>query len=139
MDASEIRQMVKYKQAIAVISNAPPIRLTYPKYARLEDPPVPEREIGFRDARAQQQTQAGAPYNSQEDSVQSLPFISQTPGDGESRWAQASLVVKQRGITDRETNQSGFIGLIEPEYDPAMVGENHSPIFDDLLAVILER
>src|SRR5262245_2592469 len=31
MDASEIRQMVKYKQAIAIISNAPPIRLTFPK------------------------------------------------------------------------------------------------------------
>ena len=50
MDASEIRQMVKYKQAIAIISNAPPVRLTYPKFARLENPPPSSRETKFRQA-----------------------------------------------------------------------------------------
>jgi hypothetical protein len=34
MDASEIRQMTKYKQAVAIISNAPPVRLTFPKFAK---------------------------------------------------------------------------------------------------------
>lgn len=47
MDAGEIRQMVKYKQAIAIIGNAPPVRLSFPPYARIANPPLCEREICF--------------------------------------------------------------------------------------------
>jgi hypothetical protein len=38
------------KQAVAIISNAPNVRLTYPKFARLENPPPSSREIRFRQA-----------------------------------------------------------------------------------------
>jgi type IV secretory pathway TraG/TraD family ATPase VirD4 len=48
MDASEIRQMTKYKQAVAIISNAPPVRLTFPKLAKADHPPLSERERRFQ-------------------------------------------------------------------------------------------
>jgi type IV secretory pathway TraG/TraD family ATPase VirD4 len=48
MDASEIRQMTKYKQAVAIISNAPPVRLTFPKFAKADHPPLSERERRFQ-------------------------------------------------------------------------------------------
>ncbi len=31
--------LVKYKQAFAIIIIAPPVRLTYPRFTRLENPP----------------------------------------------------------------------------------------------------
>jgi type IV secretory pathway TraG/TraD family ATPase VirD4 len=48
MDAAEIRQMTKYKQAVAIISNAPPVRLSYPNYAKVDRPPLCDREKQFR-------------------------------------------------------------------------------------------
>lgn len=35
MDASELRRMVKYRQAVAIIGNAPPVRFSYPPIAKL--------------------------------------------------------------------------------------------------------
>jgi hypothetical protein len=35
MDASEVRRMVKYRQAVAIIGNAPPVRFSYPPIYQL--------------------------------------------------------------------------------------------------------
>ena len=42
--------MAKYKQAITIISNAPPLRLTYPKFARTSSNPAicPSVRYGFQ-------------------------------------------------------------------------------------------
>jgi type IV secretion system protein VirD4 len=48
MDAAEIRQMLKYQQALAIVSNAPPIRLGYPPFAKVAQPPLAEREVRYR-------------------------------------------------------------------------------------------
>lgn len=48
MDASEIRQMTKYKQAVATISNASPVRLTFPKLAKADYPPLAARKRRFQ-------------------------------------------------------------------------------------------
>lgn len=55
MDASEVRRMVKHRQAIAIIGNAPPVCFSYPPYAKLEMPPRPRRDLDRKqtdDARA---------------------------------------------------------------------------------------
>jgi type IV secretion system protein VirD4 len=50
MDASEVRRMVKHRQAVAIIGNAPPVRFAYPPLAKLDDPPLSQREQTFRQA-----------------------------------------------------------------------------------------
>jgi hypothetical protein len=44
MDASEVRRMVKYRQAVAIIGNAPPVRFSYPPIAKRADAPQQVRE-----------------------------------------------------------------------------------------------
>src|SRR5262245_64758013 len=44
MDASEVRRMVKYRQAVAIIGNAPPVRFSYPLLATTGSAPQPKRE-----------------------------------------------------------------------------------------------
>jgi hypothetical protein len=50
MDASEVRRMVKHRQAVAIIGNAPPVRFAYPPLAKLDNPPLSQREQTFRQA-----------------------------------------------------------------------------------------
>ncbi|MEP7342607.1 MAG: type IV secretory system conjugative DNA transfer family protein [Acidobacteriota bacterium] len=50
MDASEVRRMVKHRQAVAIIGNAPPVRFAYPSLAKLDDPPLSRREQTFCNA-----------------------------------------------------------------------------------------
>ena len=41
----EIRRMIKYEQALALISNVPPIRFRYPPMVAVANPPKPKRHI----------------------------------------------------------------------------------------------
>ena len=41
MDASEVRRMVKHRQALAIIGNAPPVCFSYPPLAKLANKPLP--------------------------------------------------------------------------------------------------
>jgi hypothetical protein len=48
LDASEVRRMVKYRQAVAIIGNAPPVRFSYPPIAQCADAPQQMRERRLR-------------------------------------------------------------------------------------------
>jgi type IV secretory pathway TraG/TraD family ATPase VirD4 len=117
MDATEIRQMVKYKQAVAIISNAPPVRLTYPKFARLENPPLSRRETRFRRAIKNKTEAKGAVVENESLSNSIAGQISPLVAPSESnvdQWSGAS-----------KSNVAEF------EYDIAEIDEDHSPLFDD--------
>ncbi|MBO0721905.1 MAG: type IV secretory system conjugative DNA transfer family protein, partial [Blastocatellia bacterium] len=132
MDAVEIRQMVKYKQAIAIISNAPPVRLAFPKYTRLENPPLPKREQRFQgnDTYPESLAQHAVENNKvQKSTMMKTPTTclkEPEKGDQKDRgpdamhqWAQASINVKRADRT-----------IFETEYDPALLDEDHIPLFD---------
>lgn len=130
MDAAEIRQMTKYKQAIAIISNAPPVRLTFPKYARIENPPLSVREKRF---------QRGNSYPDnptlQVREINKVQVFMKTPttymkepenedhNRGEpaamNQWTLAAMNVKRADQM-----------IFEAEYDPALLDEDHIPLFD---------
>ncbi len=117
MDAAEIRQMTKYKQAIGIISNAPPVRLTYPKYARLENPPVSSREISFMRGIVDtaEVTAANAENDSLSNSIAGQLTEFSTPQESNvEQWSQAS-----------KSNAA------DTEYDLTEIDEDHSPLFDD--------
>jgi type IV secretory pathway TraG/TraD family ATPase VirD4 len=117
MDASEIRQMVKYKQAVAIIGNAPSVRLTYPKFARLESPPLSSRETRFRQTlRNKTATPTlDAGNDSLSNSIASqISEPATLPESNVDQWSEAS-----------KSNTADF------EYDLAEIDEDHSPLFDD--------
>jgi type IV secretory pathway TraG/TraD family ATPase VirD4 len=117
MDASEIRQMVKYKQAVTIISNAPPVRLTYPKFARLDNPPPSSREIKFRRAITDKNA---APVSDAENDSLSNSIAGQISGPTtppESNVDQWSRAAKSAAA--------------DFEYNPEEIDEDHSPLFDD--------
>jgi type IV secretory pathway TraG/TraD family ATPase VirD4 len=133
MDATEIRQMTKYKQAIAIISNAPPVRLTYPKFAKIENPPLSEREKRFQ--RADDPT---LPIMSPLPEFTEPPITQVSASQGkepksdrtqreqsfksaQNRWDQATRAVK-----GDSTQLLGF----EQEYDLISVDEDRMPLFD---------
>lgn len=128
MDAGEIRQMVKYKQAVAIISNAPPVRLTYPKYARLENPPLAAREHKFiRAATDFRAPELGAEVLSQP--AKPLAHTNQNA----YQWTQAANKIGDgfpRSAFISKPPSSGGKDF-ESEYHPTEIDENHSPLFDD--------
>ncbi len=107
MDAGEIRQMLKYKQAVAVISNAPPLRLSFPKYAKLKSPPLCYREKRFNQATRSTLLEAPVPQSL----VIAPPPIEMRREEPEkqiaSQWDQAHNDAPAGKLT------------YEPEYDPA--------------------
>lgn len=133
MDASEIRQMVKYKQAVAIISNAPPVRLTYPKFAKAENPPLSRREIRFlnsddlrlpvappfAESTESSITQTLAIHH--EDAEPDRPQRLEPEKSTKARWQEANSAIK-----DAATQKLEF----ELEYDPASLDEEQLPLFD---------
>lgn len=129
MDASEIRQMTKYKQAVAIISNAPPVRLTYPKLAKTDYPPLSAREKQFqlgKDPTAQ--PPEIRPDSNQADDYLPPALAQQAKTNGKetdeaeaakNRWAQAMATVS--------INRSAEF---EPEYNPDALDEDDLPLFD---------
>jgi hypothetical protein len=50
-DAERYKRILSTFIGVAIISNAPPVRLSFPKYARLENPPHSKRETQFKQGR----------------------------------------------------------------------------------------
>jgi len=128
MDAGEIRQMVKYKQAVAIISNAPPVRLTFPKYARLDNPPLSARERKF--------IQAVNDFRGTELSVEVAKRTAESPTNTHQdagQWTQAANKISDGFSHNTFSSKapSGGEKNFEFEYHPAEIDENHSPLFDD--------
>jgi type IV secretory pathway TraG/TraD family ATPase VirD4 len=133
MDATEIRQMAKYKQAVAIISNAPPVRLTYPKFAKTENPPLSKREIRFLNSDDLRLPVASPIAESMESSITQTLAIHREEAEPEraqrlkpekgkqARWQEANSAIKDAAI-----QKFGF----EPEYDPASLDEEQLPLFD---------
>jgi type IV secretory pathway TraG/TraD family ATPase VirD4 len=117
MDAAEIRQMTKYKQAIAVISNAPPVRLSYPKYARLENLPLAPREIGVG------QTVLRA--------VEKADEVAETDSLSSSIAVQVTDRFASSGTNVDRWTQASKSNAAEPEHDLAEMDEDSYPLFDD--------
>jgi len=133
MDATEIRQMAKYKQAVAIISNAPPVRLTYPKFAKTENPPLSKREIRFLNsddlrlpvaspiAESTEYSIAQALVIHREDAEPDRPQRLEPEKSTKARWQEANSAIK-----DAATQKLEF----EMEYDPASLDEEQLPLFD---------
>src|SRR5262249_6309915 len=141
MDASEIRQMVKYKEAIAVISNAPPVRLTYPKYARLEHPPLSLREIEFQRMKqgigeaSESDTVNDSQVRMTQENSAALTILKPTT----NQWLQVSMSMNQRDVLARQEIEPKENHSFEPEYDPSTIDENRSPMLDDRHLDVWER
>ena len=135
MDAGEIRQMTKYKQAIAIISNAPPLRLTYPKFARNENPPLSEREVCFQrvddpklrftpptnESTEPSITQALTRHHKEPETER--PPRQQPSKPKSSRWETARAMTSSKPSPQQELR-------FEPEYDPVSLNEEQMPLFD---------
>ncbi len=129
MDAGEIRQMTKYKQAVAIISNAPPVRLTFPKLAKADHPPLSERERRFQLGKElkvlpPEITTEGAQADGvlAPNLVQQVKANAKTADEAEAaknQWAQAMVTASAR-------HPENF----EPEYDPDTLDEDSLPLFD---------
>lgn len=115
MDAAEIRQMVKYKQAVAVISNAPPVRLRYPAFARQAHPPLTARELRFQRARHCEVAPLLLETVSRQANVTAAP-------PPNAHWAQATQAIQPR----RGSEPLRF----EPEYDPDNLQDDELPLFE---------
>jgi type IV secretory pathway TraG/TraD family ATPase VirD4 len=123
MDASEVRRMVRYRQAVAIIGNALPVRFSYPPLAIVGSAPQPERERIWR---------AGndLPYT---------PNINGIDGEGptEAKPAAEPVINNAPIITD---NRPAFsfgqmmnqkTSAFQPEYDPEQIPPLRDPCFDD--------
>ena len=125
--------MAKYKQAVAIISNAPPVRLTYPKFAKTENPPFSKREIRFLNSDDLRLPVASPIAESTESSIAQALTIHRDEAGSEkpqrlesekgkqARWQEANSAIKDAAI-----QKLGF----EPEYDPASLDEEQLPLFD---------
>src|SRR5262249_4591829 len=133
MDASEIRQMTKYRQAVAIISNAPPVRLTYPKFAKTESPPLSEREMRFQSTENPKSLVPPSTSELTESSITQASAIHrekieperpQNPEAGktmQTRWKEVNMA-----ITAPPSQKLEF----EPEYDLNSLDEEQAPLFD---------
>jgi hypothetical protein len=118
MDASEVRRMVKHRQAVAIIGNAPPVRLSYPPMAKLKDAPLSPRERACQGNKPSPSRWQPAPVNGKVEDQGS---------------AQAETVV---GAINRPTFSFGQITslnqtTIPPEYDPNRIDPSRDPCIDD--------
>jgi hypothetical protein len=84
------------------------VRLSFPIYARLENPPLSEREIQFKQGQA-------IPAIAKRSELESDSLAGSAAFESRvDQWSEAS----QRNATD-------------DEYDLAEMDEDHSPMFDD--------
>jgi type IV secretory pathway TraG/TraD family ATPase VirD4 len=129
MDAAEIRQMTKYKQAVAIISNAPPVRLTYPKFAKVGNPPLSRREKLFASLRPdadlarENETLAQVVSGRIEESL-----------GNKDPWKLGDSAVKETSFSlqdHRADLSSKPLNDVESEYDIETMDEDLSPLFDD--------
>jgi MoxR-like ATPase len=118
MDASEVRRMVKHRQAVAIIGNAPPVRLSYPPMAKLKDALLSPRERACKENKPSPPRRQPAPVNGKVEDQAS---------------AQTEVVV---GAINRPTFSFGQITSLSqtafpPEYDPNRIDPSRDPCIDD--------
>jgi hypothetical protein len=129
MDASEIRQMTKYKQAVAIISNAPPVRLTFPKLAKADHPPLSERERRFQIGRNPNTSQR----ESLPESGQTNDYLTPALAPQGKTIDQATVIAesaKNQWAQAMATASARHSENFEPEYDPDTLDEDSLPLFD---------
>nr|WP_281722484.1 type IV secretory system conjugative DNA transfer family protein [Nitrosomonas nitrosa] len=119
LDASEVRRMVKHRQAIAIIGNALPVRFSYPPLARLANAPLSNRERLWHQ-----------PPCALSDRV--------TVVDATTTVAPAAKPEIILAATNRPTVSFGQIMKLkptdfEPEYDPHQLEPSRDPSLDDSL------
>jgi len=123
MDASEVRRMVKYRQAVAIIGNAPPVRFSYPPLATVGSAPQPERERFWR----------------AENDLPHTPNLSAIAGEGateaktlaEPVRANAAIIANNRPAFSFRQMMNQKTSAFQPEYDPDEILPQRDPCFDD--------
>jgi type IV secretory pathway TraG/TraD family ATPase VirD4 len=123
MDASEVRRMIKHRQAVAIIGNAPPVRFSYPAFAKLVNAPLPKREC------AQSKTGDITYPDKLEDSLAI---------DGPQAEVEPSAVTSSL-IIPADNRSSYLFGPVigpdnsgsQPEYDQDQISSLKDPCFDD--------
>lgn len=127
MDASELRRMVKYRQAVAIIGNAPPVRFSYPSIANLGLSHLSTSELRWQKAEGS----PGAPY--QDDFNTDEAAISTPTGFGARTAGKAEIVIATDNRPEFSFGQ--MLGekaiTVHPEYDPDHVSPLNDPCFDD--------
>lgn len=156
MDASEVRRMVKHRQAVAIIGNAPPVRFAYPPLAKLDDPPLSKREQAFHEAESpppapplqangdaskvaagvatQALTRAGQPNAGVIEKHETEPVVAAKLNDEEQ--TGRSEMETERRVTLFTARQLKIIGGaaalgFQPEYDPDRIAPAHDPCCSD--------
>jgi len=156
MDASEVRRMVKHRQAVAIIGNAPPVRFAYPPLAKLDNPPLSRREQAFHEAESpppapplqangdagevatgaatQTLTRAGQPYAAVIEKRETEIVIAAKSNEEEQ--TGRSDVETERRVTLFTARQLKIIGGaaalgFQPEYDPDQIAPAHDPCCSD--------
>lgn len=129
MDATEVRQMTKYKQAVAIISNAPPVRLTYPQLAKADHPPLSERERRFQvlleptapasEVIAENKQPEAVPPSLPAQQAENSSKTADAAEEAKRRWAQAMAMISPQRPE-----------VFEREYDPDTINEDELPFFD---------
>jgi len=123
MDASEVRRMVKYRQAVAIIGNAPPVRLSYPPLTTIGSAPQPKRE----------------PFWQAENELPHTPNLSAIAGEGateaktsaEPVRANAAIIADNRPAFSFGQMMNQKTSAFQPEYDPDEISPQRDPCFDD--------
>jgi type IV secretory pathway TraG/TraD family ATPase VirD4 len=129
MDASEIRQMTKYKKEVAIISNAPPVRLSFPKLAKDDHPPLSEREKRFQPNQEPQATLPKVTEEIREANDALLSTLTQQTGAGD-KTDESAAAAKNQWVQAMVTAAIPHAESFEPEYDPDKVNEDELPLFD---------
>jgi len=119
MDASEVRRMVKYRQAVAIIGNAPPVRFSYPPIAKLADAPQSTCERRPR-------TKDHSPHTPIFNSTTALPITTE-PDDKESL-----VVADYRPTFSFRQLMNLAPETAPPEYDAGQIPPHGDPSFADV-------
>lgn len=108
LDASEVRRLVKHRQAVAIIGNALPVRLSYLPLGYLKHAPLPLRE--------RTQLRADAPPTSKPPAA---PIVGTINRPALSFAQMLPQLLPQ------------LLPKIPPEYDPARLDPLRDPAIDD--------
>lgn len=156
MDASEVRRMVKHRQAVAIIGNAPPVRFAYPPLAKLDEPPLSPREQVFRQAKTVSPARTEASDEINDATSLIAQMVRQTDEHIESALTPPAPVIKtatasanqfegaaagsmrapllfrarRLNLNDGELMNAQTLGF-QPEYDPKQLSPLDDPCFSD--------
>jgi type IV secretory pathway TraG/TraD family ATPase VirD4 len=128
MDATEVRRMVKHRQAVAIIGNAPPVRFSYPSPAKLANTLLSKRE------RIWIKSNGGIPAKKDDDIDESpaLAIKERPVKNGSTQYIQDSSIADDNRafstfVPPMDQKQTG----IPREYEPDRISPSNDPGFDD--------